>query len=80
MSNSNWSFGTNVLESAASWLTVAVLGGMAWLVRRVFTNQKQIEALEAHLKNRDELRQRDREDIQEVKAKLDTLTNHLLRK
>ncbi len=82
MSNqkTGWELGTHIVESAASYATVALLGGAAWLVRRVFTNQKQIEALQTHLESRDEMRQRDRDDIQELKKDVKTLTSHLLNK
>ena len=47
------------LQSAVTWIVVGLLGGIGWLVRRVFTNQKQIEALQATLEHRDEQRARD---------------------
>ena len=47
------------LQSAVTWVVVGLLGGIGWLVRRVFTNQKQIEALQATLEHRDEQRVRD---------------------
>lgn len=57
-------------QSAVSWIVAAILGGMLWLVRRVFTNQKQLELLRQELDTRDELRKRDREDLLEVKSDL----------
>lgn len=50
----------NVSQSAASWLVVTLLGGILWLIRRVFTNQKQIELLQHSI-------ERDREDLIEVR-------------
>jgi hypothetical protein len=35
-----------VSQNAASWLVVSLLGGIVWLIRRVFTNQQQIELLQ----------------------------------
>lgn len=60
-------------SSVATWASVTVLGGLVWVVRRVFTNQKQIELLQADLKAREALRQRDREDILELKSDVKTL-------
>ena len=48
-------------HNAASWLVVSLLGGIVWLIRLVFTNQKQIELLQQSIK-------RDRQDVQELKA------------
>lgn len=56
-------FGQKAGETAIGWAVVGMLGGIAWLVRRVFTNQKQIEMLSKEVKSRDEMRQRDREDV-----------------
>ena len=55
-------------QSLVAWVVVAIAGGLMWLVRRVFTNQKQIEMLQADLSAREELRQRDRADFKEVKS------------
>lgn len=60
-------------SNVATWASVTILGGMVWVVRRVFTNQKQIELLQADLKSREEMRQRDREDFAEVKSDLKEL-------
>lgn len=40
---------SSAVNSAMTWLVVTVLGGIAYLIRRVFTNQKQIELLQADL-------------------------------
>lgn len=50
-----------VTHSAASWFVVSLMGGVLWLIRRVFTNQQQIEMLQQSIA-------RDREDFKEVKA------------
>ena len=55
-------------QSLVGWLVVTIAGGVLWTIRRVFTNQKQIELLQKEIQSRDELRTRDREDMQEVKA------------
>jgi hypothetical protein len=66
-------------SSAVSWAVVAIGGGFVWLIRRVFTNQKQIELLQRDLKLREETRQRDREDLQEVKADVKELGRDIRR-
>lgn len=50
-------------QSAVSWIVVGTLGGIGYLVRRVFTNQKQIDALTVALERRDEQRLRDMEEF-----------------
>ncbi|MGB1215049.1 MAG: hypothetical protein ACPG4X_16905 [Pikeienuella sp.] len=59
------------LQSAVSWLIVGALGGLVWLVRRVFTNQKQIEMLHTALEARDEQRNRDREEITQTLTRIE---------
>jgi len=66
-------------SSFVSWSVVAIGGGFVWLIRRVFTNQKQIELLQRDLKLREETRQRDREDLQEVKADVKELGRDIRR-
>lgn len=59
------------LEQAASnliaWIVTGTAGGFLWLVRRVITNQKQIEMLQSEIRHRDELRSADRATVQEVR-------------
>lgn len=57
-----------------------VVGAVAWLVRRVITNQKQIELLTAEIKHRDTLREADRADIADVKKDVREIRNALLGK
>lgn len=42
---------TDWVEKVVGGAFAAMLGGIAWLVRSVFTNQKQISLLEANLQN-----------------------------
>ncbi len=51
------------VQSAVTWIVVGLLGGIGWLVRRVFTNQKQIETLTTAIKHRDEQRARDMDEV-----------------
>ena len=63
-----------------------LLSGMAWLVRRILTNQKQIELLQREIKMRDERRREDRvfieksfddvkSDMKEMREDIRTLFN-----
>lgn len=67
---------------ALTWVVVTVLGGIfagfSWIIRRVFTNQKQIEMLQVEIKARDEMRGRDRADMKEVKEDVKALNRHIL--
>ena len=57
-------------ESLQSLFTAAVIGiggGVAWLVRRVLTDQQEIALLKQHLATADRLRDEDREAISEVR-------------
>jgi len=47
-------------------ITLSLIGGVVWLVRKVFTNEKQIALLEAEIKRRNE-------DIKEIKADVKSL-------
>ncbi len=54
---------TNLFTAAV----VAIGGGVAWLVRRVLTNQAEIAMLKQHLDTRDKQRDEDREALGEVR-------------
>lgn len=56
----------------------AVLGGVWWLIRLIFTNQQQIEMLQQEISHRDQLRREDREDMAEVKASVKRIESVLL--
>lgn len=64
--------------SAVTWLVGALLGGVGWLIRRVFTNQKQIEALERELASREKLRGEDRERIAGIETDVRQIKNILI--
>ena len=67
------------MSSVVSWLMVSSLAGIGWLVRRVFTNQKQIEQLQIHLENRDKDRERDREEIRGLRTKVDNIHDNIMK-
>lgn len=57
-----------------------IVAAGAWIVRRVITNQKQIELLQSEIKHRDTLREADRADIADVKKDVREIRNALLGK
>lgn len=60
------------IEQASTGLAVTAITGAAsggaWLVRRIFTNQKQIEMLQKSLEDRDRQRDEDREALADVRT------------
>ena len=70
------------LEDFIAWgVTGAVgaaAGGVWWLIRQVFTNQKQIEMMREEFRHRDQLRQEDRDDLTEVKDSVKRIESVLL--
>jgi len=60
------------IEQASSGIIVAtlagILSGVGWLVRRVFTNQKQIELTQVEIRHRDKERSADRAMIEEIRT------------
>ena len=78
------------LDEAISWAMTLTLGsavgGVGWLVRRLFTNQQEIaelksqtELLRVEFARRDSQRAEDREDLQEVKASVRRIEDRLMR-
>jgi cell division protein FtsL len=53
-------------EKILTSITLSLIGGVVWLVRKVFTNEKQIALLEAEINRRNE-------DIKEIKADVKSL-------
>lgn len=74
-------------EDALFWVfttTVGTIGsGVFWLIRRVFTNQKQIELLSAELdsreKHREEQRKEDRERMSKVESGIERIEGFLMK-
>lgn len=83
------SWADRVEQAQGSMIAAGVamlLSGMAWLVRRILTNQKQIELLQREIKMRDERRREDRvfieksfddvkSDMKEMREDIRTLFN-----
>lgn len=59
------------IEQASTGLAVTAVAaagsGAWWLVRRIFTNQQQIELLQREIEVRDERREEDREALADVR-------------
>lgn len=61
------SWAERVEQAQGSMITAGaamVLSGFVWLVRRILTNQRQIELLQREIQMRDERRREDREFIE----------------
>jgi hypothetical protein len=69
------------IEQASLGLAVAAIsGGVScawWLVRRIFTNQKQIEMLQKSLEDRDKQRDEDREALADVRTDVREMRNEM---
>lgn len=74
----------NAVQSFTTWAIVTCGGGVMWLIRRVLTNQRQIEILEAEFTRRDEWykqdasrrdqqRTEDRDMVRDIGKKVDAL-------
>lgn len=60
--------------SVATYIVVSIAGAVAWVIRRVLTNQKQIEMLQREIHHRDQQRTEDRallgetrDDVKEIR-------------
>ena len=70
--------GSNILSSLVIAAILGIASGLGWVVRRVFTNQKQVELLRQSIHDRDEQRKEDREDILEVKSDVKDLSTTVI--
>ncbi|APG47308.1 MULTISPECIES: hypothetical protein [Phaeobacter] len=72
------------IEQASTGLAVtamtAAASGAVWLVRRIFTNQKQIEILQQSLEARDKQRDEDREALSDVRTDVREIREFLHRR
>ena len=64
---------SHAIDNAVAWLVASVLGGVVYLIRRVFTNQKEIDMLKADLKAREKQREEDREQTAEIKRSVERI-------
>lgn len=59
---------SEIASDLTGWVVTSIAAGGVWIIRRVLTNQKQIEMLQAEIKHRDQIRVQDREDLQDIKT------------
>lgn len=50
----------DIFTSYVTWLVVTVSGGVIWLFRKVFTNEKRVHLLENEIRHREEQRKSER--------------------
>lgn len=75
----NW--GDRIEQAGTSLVTYVVVsfaGAVAWLVRRVLTNQKQIEMLQREIEHRDKQRNEDRELIADTREDVKAIRNIIM--
>jgi uncharacterized membrane protein len=69
---------TTAQTSIVSTIVATVAGAVVWLIRRVLTNQRQIELLEREIKHRDQLRENDREALNEVRDDVKEIRKYIM--
>lgn len=65
-------------QSIVTALIIAIGSGIAWLVRRVLTNQQEIALLKQHLEARDQQRDEDREALAEVRSDVKEIRSFIM--
>lgn len=68
---------SEIASDLTGWVVTSIAAGGVWIIRRVLTNQKQIEMLQAEIKHRDQIRVQDREDLQDIKTDVKELRNDI---
>jgi septal ring factor EnvC (AmiA/AmiB activator) len=66
------------LDYIVSGIIATVFSAMAWLVRTVLTNQKQLQLLEREIKAREERRDEDRQAMQEIRNDIKEIKRDIL--
>jgi hypothetical protein len=61
-------------------IVTGIAAGVAWLIRRVLTNQAEIALLKQHIDARDKLRDEDREAIGEVRDSVKRIESWIMEK
>lgn len=63
---------SKIYTDVSSWVVVtfggAIVSGVTWLIRRVFTNHKQIELLHREMQSRERQRNEDRERMSRIES------------
>ena len=60
------------------YVAAGLVGGITWLIRTVFTNQKKLIKLETEIDEREKAAQRGREDVRELKTDIKDMNTHLM--
>lgn len=68
----------SLLENISTYLVTVIIGGVGWLIRRVITNQKQIELLQSELRNRERQREEDRERIARIERGVERIEGWMM--
>ena len=79
---------SNYIEQFITGIIVMLIGGVTWLFRTVFTNQKEIALLKEEIATRTHMREEDRkvlldmkvelkEDSKEIRQKVDKLQSDI---
>ncbi|WP_319825871.1 hypothetical protein [Thalassovita sp.] len=72
------------IEDALFWAVSSLVGAIAsgtlWLIRRVITNQKQIELLQAELGTREKQRDEDRERMAKIESGVERIEGVLMKR
>jgi septal ring factor EnvC (AmiA/AmiB activator) len=66
------------LDYIVSGIVATVFSAMAWLVRTVLTNQKQLQLLEREIKAREERRDEDRQAMKEIRDDIKEIKRDIL--
>ena len=70
------------LYSLVTWAIVSLASAGVWIVRRIFTNQKELEMLRFHLEEREKHQEADRarilEDVDELKSDVKEINKNIL--
>ena len=69
-------FGWNLGTAAVT----AIGAGVAWLIRRVLTNQAEIALLRQHIEARDKVREEDREALNDVRGSVKRIETWIMEK
>ena len=72
------------MEELMLWAVTGTLAALAsgiwWLIRRVVTNQHEIEILKLDLERRDQLRREDREHMMQIQEGVKNIQDVLMRR
>ena len=68
---------SDFINTIYTFVITTILSGIAWLIRRVLTNQKEIALLQQELSTRDKRRDEDREILLRLEHNMESLRSEL---